>query len=218
MADITSPDGIAFWTTDPADSASLVAESAQQASSIQAAFDKRQNFDFRWADAAARTAQSGMVYGSQGFQVDTGVVYFYTGSVWALWDKPYTAFTPTISGSNIGSTGTNTAFWSMSSGRAFVEGQIVLGGTGISMGSTTVTTPVTAVTGVTSSPRGQVALVDAGSSTYMGTAFYASATTVSVLPTTVSGSYITYQNITSTVPFTWVAGDAIRYSYSFIPA
>ena len=84
MSALTSPDNIVYWTTAPIDPASLVAESAAQATSIQNALLTRQGQYYRWANSAARTAQTGMVYGSKGFQVDTGIEYFYDGTNWVI--------------------------------------------------------------------------------------------------------------------------------------
>jgi hypothetical protein len=80
MAEATTPDAIAKWTgSDPV---SLVQESQTQAASIQAALDKRERFDYVWADQSARTAQTGMVQGSRGYQVDTRTEYTYDNSAW----------------------------------------------------------------------------------------------------------------------------------------
>jgi hypothetical protein len=39
---------------------------------------------FRWANAAARTAQTGMAAGDRGYQIDTATDYVYTGSAWTV--------------------------------------------------------------------------------------------------------------------------------------
>ena len=39
---------------------------------------------FRWADATERAAQTGMVAGDRGYQIDTGLDYIYTGSAWGI--------------------------------------------------------------------------------------------------------------------------------------
>lgn len=44
--------------------------------------NERQLFTYRWANAAARTGQTGMVSGAIGYQVDTGVYWMYTGTAW----------------------------------------------------------------------------------------------------------------------------------------
>ncbi len=39
-------------------------------------------YNYRWANAAARTAQAGMAAGDKGYQTDTLVEYLYSGSAW----------------------------------------------------------------------------------------------------------------------------------------
>jgi hypothetical protein len=216
MTSSTTPDGILVWTT--VDPASIVTESAAQASTIQIALDRRQNYDFRWANAAARAAQLNMVYGSQGFQVDTGEGFFYDGASWKLWDKPLTSFTPTLSGIAPGTTGTNTASWSMSSGRAFVEGSIVLNGTGFSVGSVNISVPITSVVSAANTPRGLATLADAGITSYQGVVVYNNTTTCNVVVTNVAGTYPNFSLLSATVPFTWAATDYISYQYAYVPA
>ena len=45
---------------------------------------------YRWANAAARTAQLGMRTGDKGYQVDTDVTYRYSGSTWVMWEATST--------------------------------------------------------------------------------------------------------------------------------
>jgi len=218
MAGTTTPDSIAYWTTSPSDPASIVTESATQAASIQLALDKRQNYDYRWADSAERSVETGMNFGAQGFQVDTGEGYFFDGAIWKLWDKPVTTYTPTVTGTSIGSTGTNTAFWSMSSGRVFVEGNIVLGGAGISVGSTILTRPTTSITYPVNTPTGFLTLADTGVQTYTGQVMYESTSTVRFITINVGATYPTTVLLTSLIPFTWAAADYMTYSYSYVAA
>lgn len=89
MTELTSPDNIAKWTVQ--DPTSLVQESQTQGDSIQAAFNKRQRFDYVWPTAAERTAQTGMVQSSRGYQVDTKTEYLYDNSQWRL-AVPYAEF------------------------------------------------------------------------------------------------------------------------------
>lgn len=68
---------------DTSTPASLETESALQADSVDDALTlaitgNRQIQTFRWANAAARAAQTGMVAGDVGYQVDTGVNYQYS--------------------------------------------------------------------------------------------------------------------------------------------
>ena len=78
----TVPDGIAKLTGEGP--ASLVQASQTQGDSTQAARLKRMRFDFVGDDAADRTAQTGMVQGSRGYQIDTRSEYIYDSSNWRL--------------------------------------------------------------------------------------------------------------------------------------
>jgi hypothetical protein len=99
MTELTSPDNIAKWTLQ--DPTSIVQESQTQGDSIQAALDKRQRYDYVWADSAARTAQTGMVQGSRGYQVDTKSEYLYDSSAWRL-AVPYAEYTKGVQAINSG--------------------------------------------------------------------------------------------------------------------
>jgi hypothetical protein len=70
--------------------------SAAEATSVQAALDSlvnnnRQVQTYIWANAAARTAQTGMLEGAIGYQSDTDVYYSYSGTAWI--DVSNTVFT-----------------------------------------------------------------------------------------------------------------------------
>lgn len=77
----TSPDNIYYADSSTAMSAEAI--SAAVATSVQDALDSkvndtRQIQSFVWANAAARTAQTGMAEGDWGYQQDTDVTYRYT--------------------------------------------------------------------------------------------------------------------------------------------
>lgn len=83
----TSPDGIYY--ADGSTPMSAEAISAAEATSVQNALDAlvndtRQIQTFVWANAAARTAQTGMIAGDFGFQTDTSTTYRYVNSAWAI--------------------------------------------------------------------------------------------------------------------------------------
>jgi hypothetical protein len=82
MVDVTTPDGIVKWTQT--DAASIIDESQDQGDSIQAAFDKRQRYDYVWPTATERGSQTGMTQGSRGYQVDTKSEWIYDSSNWRL--------------------------------------------------------------------------------------------------------------------------------------
>lgn len=82
----TSPDNIYYADTSTSMSAEAI--SAAEATSVQAALNAkinntRQIQSFVWANAAARTAQTGMNEGDWGFQQDTDVTYRYANATWS---------------------------------------------------------------------------------------------------------------------------------------
>lgn len=77
MAGATEPDGIAF--IELGDEIDPVQESANQASSIQIAFNDRVIFTYRWANISERNAAADMKGGEYGFQDDTNTPYIYIG-------------------------------------------------------------------------------------------------------------------------------------------
>lgn len=81
MSANTTPDGIVYpVSTDQVSPLETVF--ANMANSIQTAFNTRGTYNYRWANAAARTAQTGMRNGDYGFQIDTNAQYRYMLSNW----------------------------------------------------------------------------------------------------------------------------------------
>lgn len=110
MAGATSPDNIPYMTT--LDGVIDAAYTDSLAEAVQDALDgvrtTRAIQEFRWANAAARAAQTGMVLGDQGLQVDTVSRYIYTGSAWIPSGGGLTRLSPSAvsgTGASIGSTG-----------------------------------------------------------------------------------------------------------------
>lgn len=135
----TSPDNIEYpVSTDPV--APLETVFANMANSVQDAFDgfrtdwndfedSRAIQTFRWADAAARAAQTGMVAGDIGYQVDMGVQYRYTGSAWRPAPRQFigiatrTTTTPALNASTFTDLSAN-ANWT-GGGTAYSNGWVV---------------------------------------------------------------------------------------------
>ena len=141
MTSLTTPDNIVRWTTS--DPASLVAESEAQGDSIQTALLSRQGRFYEWANAAARTAQTGMTANSRGYQIDTDTTYRYSsGGAWQVWEKPWTSWTVTWTGLNVGTTGTTIARYCISDGLVHWRISVTFGGTGITSGNATFNPPV----------------------------------------------------------------------------
>ena len=74
----TSPDAIAYLVSGSP--INPISESAQQATTIQTAFSLRPMYNYVWANAAAKTAQTGMRVGDKGFQSDAGQPFEYLGT------------------------------------------------------------------------------------------------------------------------------------------
>jgi hypothetical protein len=100
-----------IYYRDTSSPASLETESALQADSVDDALvaitGNRAIQTFRWANSAARNAQTGIQAGDQGYQVDTGYWYVYRGGSWVPSNSPASLIVPTgqVNGSIDSSTG-----------------------------------------------------------------------------------------------------------------
>jgi hypothetical protein len=77
-------------------------------------------------------------------------------------------------------------------------------------GNLTVSIPVTAVA-ASNQFVGLVRLVDTGTANFVGHAALGSTTTVTIFVGRADATYLAQSNVTSTVPFTWVSTDVLRY-------
>lgn len=90
-----------------------------------------------------------------------------------------------------------------------------LAGAGVA-GAVTVSLPVTMVSGQDAThPIGIASLLDAGVFIYHGVVLAASTTTAGIRVTNASATYSTYTQLSSTIPFTWGAGDGILISGTY---
>lgn len=75
-----------IYYADSGTSLSIATITATMADSIADADDAieavTEIYDYRWADSSARAAEAGMRAGDRGYQADTGVDYWYSGSAW----------------------------------------------------------------------------------------------------------------------------------------
>jgi hypothetical protein len=120
---------------------------------------------------------------------------------------------PTYTNLNIGSTGTTVARYRLIEGRVEFRWEVILGGTGISVGDVRISLPVTAVsTGYTvlTSPLGLANLLETGVANYAGRALYAGTTEFAIrYENTATAPSIRLHPLTSTIPFTWAADDSL---------
>lgn len=79
----TSPDNL--WSPENTDNfEDLVPDLSTMQGSVQAALSSRAIRTYKWADTAARNAQTGMTEGDIGYQLDNDIYYSYTGGSWSL--------------------------------------------------------------------------------------------------------------------------------------
>ena len=134
-------------------------------------------------------------------------------------------YTPTLSGMAIGTGGSaaNSAAYAWSGdgigvGSLLVTGRLVFGSSGPTFPGATVT--VTLPTGFQFDPTnmnarsivGGCMFIDAGSVDCTGHLVWASATTARLMVDQVGSTYAISAATSTTVPFTWVAGDGIEWS------
>lgn len=211
-ADASTPASIATITAAMAD-----AEADQIA--------VRQIQSYKWADAAARTAATGMTEGDIGYQLDTNVNYLYDGAAWGASQGQVTAwvtYSPTLTNFTVGAGGSpiSTVRWRYVGTMIEVDYKFVLGTTGAITGAPRFTLPVTgASTYVSPAIRGVGSLIDISAGTiYMS--FEAVTTSAGAATIYYNGSPAPppLANISSTAPFTWAVGDILEGAFTFEPA
>lgn len=168
MGSIPLDNGEHVYVHDGSGSMDPVAISAAEGSNLANLMKNRQRFDYAWANASKRTAQTGMVQGSRGYQVDTKTEWLYDAGAWRL-AIPYAEFT----GSDIPATGASTQVqaggWLLDSGRTTDSTFVTVTGAQI----TFVQAGLYAVTAIgTGGGNADSAQLLNGSSTY-GAPFYA---------------------------------------------
>lgn len=219
MSSVTTPDSIYYLTTGTSDPASLISESATQAASIQAALLSRQGQNYRWANAAARTGQAGMLVGARGYQADNDTLYRYSaGGTWDVWERPRTTFVPAFT--NFSWTGgSTTAYYSVSAGEVSVEVDIVVGTSPV-VATVTMTVPINmpSVGKVANrSPiNGAVTYYDTSTTTlYNGLPVFVSANTIGFFKQTTATNPSVWTTIAGTTPMSWAVGDELHLSITY---
>jgi len=76
-------------------------DDAANATNLTNALNVRQIKTYKWANAAARTAQVGMAEGDVGDQADTDAQYRYNGAAWVNLSSGITRLIPTVSGTGM---------------------------------------------------------------------------------------------------------------------
>lgn len=138
-----------------------------------------------------------------------------TGSGWS-----WTANTPTLTNIAIGTGGgaLNSARFIQMGKTVFMHGKIVLGSAGASVsGAITIALPVTSVAvPIGIGPIGQATLVQSGVTQFTAVVYWTSTTTAVLVPINAASTYATTATSTSsTVPWSWTAGDGLEYDLHY---
>jgi hypothetical protein len=169
-----------------------------------------------FASAAARdTALTGeLAEGMVAYLRDTDSLTVYNGSAWVPFGGvgSWTSYTPTLGGTG----------WAIGNGTAvgaYIKiGRFVSFRARITSGSTTtygasnaptISLPITAVTVPTDL---NLRIFDSGTGSFIGIANLLNSTTLICYAMATGGSYASFAEITSTVPFTWATGDQLIVS------
>ena len=160
------------------------------------------------------------------YETDTDLYQTWSGSAWTplISSGTWQSWTPTISSYGAG---TDWALGNATVAGGFLRvGKGVIGWQEITFGSTSTfgtkflaaRTPTTQKNyGISNTPIGVPSVFDVSIGTrYAGVALAVSNTTqTSLFVTAASGTYATWAGITSTVPFTWAAGDQIHTHFYY---
>lgn len=213
---LTTPDNID--SPNAGDTYGYVVDMGALADSVQTALNSRQNYDYRWAAAANRTAQTGMRINDLGYQIDTDTVYRYDGSAWRDWISSGT-YTPTFT--NVSLTGATVVGRYVKMGRTVsVFARITTGTATPVSGTVTVTVPyameTTSLNATTSPIPGGMVVRDASpSATIPGFVVYGSSTTVILRVSDNTTTYGQFIALSSAIPITWATGDIIELSFVY---
>ena len=222
MPGFTSPDNIEYPVAGD-NVAPLNAVFQNLAESVQDAFtavdtridtinDTQQMYDYRWANSAARAAQTGMRVGDLGFQVDTEVIYRYNGSNWRVWEAPIATYAATVSNFTVGN-GSVVGRRSVAGGKVSIDILITLGSTSAVTGDMSVSVPFTRDTSIhpNGNAVGRGVMRDASASLSVGCDGVCITNNIAMRANTVTGSNVSIVATTSTVPFTWATSDYISF-------
>jgi len=219
---VTSPDSIYY--ADGTTPASLADITSAMATSVQDALNLREGHSFSWADASARSAQTGMATGDIGYQVDTDTFYIYNGSAWKIWAKQAASYTPTFTSFTASS---STFTYSIAGGVVTVTGKATCSTT-LPTGSIRFTTPsgynidTTALATAEAAIIGTGGLDVTGSSTNYGLNVRVSSSTQVALiaqsynPTSATNpSYVVTATTSASVPKVWASGDVFYVTFQY---
>lgn len=127
-------------------------------------------------------------------------------------------YTPTLNGIVEGTGGQNTAQFTYTGGLLYVEGTIGFGTSGqtFPLDTSTVRLPpgFLLIDPVLRRPCGNVIFFDVGSAAYPGVCWHHDLDEIRLLVVNTASTYAAAGGTLSTIPFTWIAGDQIYYSFT----
>jgi hypothetical protein len=175
-------------------------------------------YNYSVANAAARTALTGMVDGSLCLQTDNNEYWWYDAgsTAWKLFSKPKSTFVSTLT--NFGSVTTANGTYSVSNGICYVDLEATLG-TGFSTTAPTFSLPIATTNFVSGKIAGNALYTNISLSQYhLGAALWAS-TATTVTPYYISSTNGRLLPVISTTgnPLTeaWATGDKMAISISY---
>jgi len=209
----TLPDSIYY--ADGTTPASLADITAAMATSVQNSLNLREAHNFSWADSTAKTAQTGMVTGDIGYQIDTSVFYIYNGTTWKIWAKAPASYTPAF----VGFTASASSFvYSIASGVVQITGKATL--SSAVTATMTISTPAGFNIDTTTLGAAVIASqigfggVDGATDHPLGVRVSTS-TAVALSAFNAAGTYATVVNTAAAIPLTWAIGNIVYVSFSY---
>ena len=192
-----TPRGI--FSPDSTDGYDVTVDWAATADSIESALDQASNYGV--GTTSERTAAlAGFPNGAKWYDTTTSEEYRKVAGVWVLYFKPWTAYTPTITGLTLGN-GTVTARYQRIGNTIHLHISVDIGST-TTMGSAVITLPFAAL----SEAGGVATLIRVGSSRQYGQARIngSTVTVYGVVPATGYNALLD-----ASTPFTWTADSFI---------
>lgn len=170
-----------------------------------------------WANATARTAQTGMTIGEYGYQTDTQVTYRATSATATQpWASPWITWAPTLSNITLGTASSTAYQYKYSAGLVHGRYKIILGTSGMAIGTNpSLTLPVTAVAPnhANAAYNGRAVLYDNSATTNYNAAVRADASSATVV--ILMSQSATVAAITASAPFIWAASDVLEGDFIY---
>lgn len=124
----------------------------------------------------------------------------------------FTSFTPSWSGLTVGN-GTVTARYAVVNELVFMQVDVAFGSTTAITGSVELDLPVEASSFRLDGSGGQVTLEDNNGTDYFGPTFRLNGTTITLRVWDAGATYLSADNLSSTVPFTWTTDDKLTVTH-----